>query len=125
MGHFEPMMDRSINKLELVNESLLMILNYHLLSFSDFNTDEGIKHYLGYGYLIVIGLIILVNVVVIINKAYLRYQRRRHLYRLWKLREKLALDRMRQRFQGNKRLVSDIRNGRFIRVATVNKKSGG
>ena len=49
----------------------------------------------------------------LIQKSFIKYMRRRKLYRMWKERERLGLERIRERFKNNKQLVKDIRSGKF------------
>lgn len=49
-------------RLELANEVLVLILYYHLITFSNFNTDLEVQFLMGYSFLVFLTLMIAVNV---------------------------------------------------------------
>ena len=49
-------------KLEIFNESMIMVIQYHLLVFSKFNLDNTSKYQMGYSYVGVIGVTLVVNI---------------------------------------------------------------
>ena len=47
LGETQPMKDKTQNRLELFNESFVLIYTYHLYLFTDFMTDLLIRDFIG------------------------------------------------------------------------------
>ena len=47
LGYTEPFKLRVTNKLELMNEMFTMLVNYHLICFTDFVSDPKMRNFMG------------------------------------------------------------------------------
>jgi hypothetical protein len=61
VGYIPPFKSRLTNLLELVNEAFLLIVCYHLFTFTDFLADVDTREYVGYSLLFTVVVCILVN----------------------------------------------------------------
>lgn len=76
-----------------MNEFLIMIMNYHTLCFTDFNTSSDAQFTMGYSYIALIFLIIFINIGSMVYKILGSFTRKRHLMRLKQIKIKMALDK--------------------------------
>ena len=72
IGIVKPMKDSSINRREIFNEALTIILYYHVFCFTDFVRDPYIKFNLGYTCLFFNLVHLLVNLYYITRESYQR-----------------------------------------------------
>ena len=77
----KPHDDRRRIHLELCNEACFMVMNYHMICFSNFNTDPNAQFYMGYSF------IVFTLIQVIINLGYLMTQQ----MKLWKRLKRMKL----------------------------------
>ena len=68
--------------IEIVNECFFMLLNYHMLVFTLFNPDLETQYYMGWSYLVSMGLLILINLIYVATNVFLKASRTRHLKKL-------------------------------------------
>ena len=69
-GQARPHRFRSQAYLEIFNESMLMMLYYHVIIFSDFVIDPMARFQMGYSFLTFFGIIIIVNLAVSSAKSF-------------------------------------------------------
>jgi len=50
-------------KIEITNEVCMMIMNYHMLCFSNFNTDPMAQFYMGYSFIAFTIITVIINLV--------------------------------------------------------------
>ena len=65
--------------MEVLNESLLMVLSYHLIMFSDYNLNPDFVYTMGNWFVYITYSLILVNLGYIINKDIAKLIRNRNL----------------------------------------------
>lgn len=91
IGSQRTMASRELQRLELMNETFVMLVSYHMLLFSPFiYYSELIKFHLGFSFVGVIYLMISVNMLYIFVKVgskLIRYLRTKHLSRRQKAKE--------------------------------------
>lgn len=51
-AHRKPHDDKRRIHLEICNEACFMIMNYHMICFSNFNTDPSSQFYMGYSFIV-------------------------------------------------------------------------
>mmetsp|Transcript_39250 Transcript_39250/g.59877 ORF Transcript_39250/g.59877 Transcript_39250/m.59877 type:complete len:187 (-) Transcript_39250:68-628(-) len=61
--------DRQQYQLEILNEGLLMVMNYHMLCFTDFVDDKMLQYWLGYSFLGLIALLVVANILIMTSKV--------------------------------------------------------
>ena len=81
-GYVLPHSDKNRTKLEIINECLIMIMNYHTLCFTDFNASSEAQFMTGYSYIALVFVIILINIGSMVYKILNSFTRKRHLMRL-------------------------------------------
>lgn len=72
-----PHWDTKRVQIEVFNELMILGACYHLICFSDFNLDVDAQFNMGYSFVALIILVVLVNVVVVIRKQYVAYKKRK------------------------------------------------
>jgi hypothetical protein len=75
----KPHIYKSRRWIEVFNEVWIMMMNYHLIAFSDFNRSNLTQYLAGYSYIFNIGFIVAVNLVVMIYKMIQKFIRLRKL----------------------------------------------
>jgi len=74
-----PHEDRNRVRLEIFNECLIMILNYHMMLFSGFNMKKDLGFYLGYSAVTVAAIMIFANLGYMLNKDLHKCRKRANL----------------------------------------------
>ena len=87
-GGQRPHVNPRVQRVEMFNEFVFMGLLYHLLTFTLFNLDAQSKFTMGYSFLAMLGLLIVVNLMVIARNSYDKYRRKRLLKELRKIYKK-------------------------------------
>lgn len=72
-----PHVDRRRLKLEVFNELMIMLINYHMATFSKFNLDVYSGFIMGYSHVAIILLIVLVNIGSLIHKILDSYHKKK------------------------------------------------
>jgi hypothetical protein len=67
-GGRRPHNDRKRINLELANEAMFMIMNYHLICFSNFNTSDEMQFLMGYSFVGALALTITINLVYLVTR---------------------------------------------------------
>jgi len=65
-GLTEPYNTVSANRMDLLNESFVLLTTYHLYSFTDFMTDVDTRNYMGISLIVVTVTSILVNIGIVV-----------------------------------------------------------
>jgi len=65
-GLTEPYNTVSANRMDLLNESFVLLTTYHLYSFTDFMTDIDTRNYMGISLIVVTVTSILVNIGIVV-----------------------------------------------------------
>jgi hypothetical protein len=60
--HIDAHDKKSDKNLEIINESLCAVIFYHLLLFSEFNTNVDVKFTYGYTFIMTMGIVMAVNI---------------------------------------------------------------
>ena len=68
-----------MGRLEVINESLLMVANYHMLCFSKFNLDKMQRFNMGWSFLMLLSLIVFLNIIYVIIGQIEKVKRSRSL----------------------------------------------
>jgi hypothetical protein len=68
--------------MEIFNESMIMLFNYHMILFTDFCYDNKVQYLVGGSYQASILLLVFVNISMIVTKVVESYKRKKHLDRL-------------------------------------------
>jgi hypothetical protein len=74
-----PHIERSRCYIEIFNEVMIMIVNYHLICFSEFNMDVDMQFNMGYSLIFFIFFVVFVNIMVMVRKQFDRHKRLRVL----------------------------------------------
>ena len=74
-----PHWDRRRGRIEVFNEVMILGATYHLVCFSDFNLDTDAQFKMGYSFIALFGIVVVVNVAVVVRKQYLALKRKREL----------------------------------------------
>lgn len=74
-----PHEDRNRTQLEVFNEVMIMVSNYHMLLFSKFNINDEFLWQMGYSYIFFVGVTISVNCYYITTKTLAYIERRRRI----------------------------------------------
>lgn len=115
----KPHAEKSRVSLEIFNECMIMILNYHVVSFSPFNLHASSKFQMGYSYLIVIGVTIVFNMWVMINKLITKKSREGKLVLIRKLKElrykELGIRRLKDEEENNPSSLTSLNSGRILK----------
>ena len=80
-GYTSPMVNLQANRMELCNETFVLITTYHLYQFTDFMTDPYNRRIVGFSLIIItcfnvilnIGLIVISTMALVIRKLKLKY----------------------------------------------------
>jgi hypothetical protein len=80
-GFTDPMVSRSANTLDLINEASILLVTYHLYQFTGFMTDLDMRTYVGYSMIVVtissvllsIGNVVVSTGALTLRKLKLRY----------------------------------------------------
>jgi hypothetical protein len=88
VGLMSPYSDRSANQIELFNETCVILINYHLICFTDFVLDLEKKDQVGYSLIAVTIFYIVVNLSLISFQNIVTLCRKIKLYRLKLNRQK-------------------------------------
>lgn len=86
VGYIPPFKSRLENLLELVNESFVLLVCYHLFTFTDFLVDTNTREYVGYSLFATVIICISINMWVVgylmatlsISKLKIIFYKRRH-----------------------------------------------
>lgn len=89
-------------RLEIFNECMLMLLNYHFVIFSNFNLDNESKYTMGKVYLVIVALTIFVNISLIITASTERQLRRLRIKLKKKLRLQMHLEQQARQIERQK-----------------------
>jgi len=65
-GYTRPVIDSVVNKMELVNETCVLLTTYHLYQFTEFMTHLENRNLVGRSLMILIILVVLLNIAVIV-----------------------------------------------------------
>jgi ABC-type dipeptide/oligopeptide/nickel transport system permease subunit len=65
--------------LEIFNEFLLLIVNYHLLTFTVFNLEPMRRFMMGWSFLGALAVIVIVNIAYVIHGQILKIKRKKYL----------------------------------------------
>lgn len=89
----KPLEDPSANHMEIFNESMILVVNYHLFLFHFFNDDPTSAYTVGWSCILIMITMMLVNVVVVLAKSFkgIRLFIKRIIMRL-RLRKPTAID---------------------------------
>ena len=68
--------------MEIFNECMIMLFNYHMIMFTDFCYDNKVQYLTGGSYQASILLLVFVNISMIVTKVVESYKRKKHLDRL-------------------------------------------
>lgn len=83
-GGSKPHVFKRRRQIEVFNEWMIMVMNYHLVAFSEFNMNTKAQYNMGYSYVFMIGVVIAVNLSFMFVKMYHQFQKKRALYNLRK-----------------------------------------
>jgi len=61
-----------LNKIEIMNESFMLFTAYYIIIFSGFFTNIEARYNYGFGYNVILGLVVLINIVFIFIEIYKR-----------------------------------------------------
>jgi hypothetical protein len=64
----KPHNDKKRIHLEICNEACFMIMNYHMITFSNFNTDPEAQFYMGYSFIVFTCFMVLINLVYLMTQ---------------------------------------------------------
>jgi hypothetical protein len=70
-----PHEDKNRVRVEIFNEIMIIVMNYHMLTFTDFNLDAMGQYKMGYSFILIILVVITINILVMLDKKYKQYQR--------------------------------------------------
>lgn len=73
----QPHWDPRRNKLEIFNEAIILILSYHMVTFSEFNINVDTNFIMGYSFIAFIMLMIAVNCLYMISETVQKWRRRK------------------------------------------------
>jgi len=68
----KPMYPSILNKIEIMNESFMLFTSYYIIIFSGFFTDIEARYNYGFGYNVLLGMIVMINIVFIFIEIYRR-----------------------------------------------------
>jgi hypothetical protein len=74
-----PHIEKSRCYIEIFNEIMIMIINYHMVSFSEFNLDVNMQFNMGYSLIAVIFFVVFVNIMSMVRKQLEKHKRIRVL----------------------------------------------
>ena len=66
----KPHLEKNKTRIEIINESAVMILNYHMVSFSDYNLHSEAQFNMGYSYVIFVAILVVVNLCFMLNTIF-------------------------------------------------------
>jgi ABC-type protease/lipase transport system fused ATPase/permease subunit len=67
--------------IEVFNESMIMIVNYHLLTFTLFNLEIERHFTMGWSFLGLLSFIMIVNIIYVVHGSCLKINRKKYLRR--------------------------------------------
>ena len=62
VGTQEPFAEKVKKSLDLFNEFIVLVINYHLLCFTDFLSDPDMREYVGYSMIVVTSVFLAINI---------------------------------------------------------------
>jgi len=86
VGMVMPHTEKVYNRLEIVNESLLILLAYHMFAFTPFVAEKDISYMTGWSAIVVIAVIIVLNITMMVNLGSKKLIRKVRMERLKKRR---------------------------------------
>ena len=96
VGTVQPFIDPTLNKLELANETVILVITYFMVVYSDFVPEIETRFLMGWFNLFLIMALMVVTVFIIVgNQGYLLYKDLKLRYLKYKLK-KLIAKRMKQ-----------------------------
>jgi uncharacterized paraquat-inducible protein A len=60
--------DRNRRNIEILNECCFMVINYHMISFSNFNIDPYAQFAMGYSFIVFTVLLVLLNLIYLMTQ---------------------------------------------------------
>lgn len=79
-------------RLELFNESMIMIFNYHILLWTDFCYDNEFQYSVGDSFRVCLLILVFVNIIMMLTNAVVKYKRKKYLATMKKVwKTKVAL----------------------------------
>lgn len=100
-------------RMEIFNECMIMLFNYHMILFTDFCYDNKVQYLTGGSYQASILLLVFVNISMIITKVVESYKRKKHLDRL---KDQYVL-RMQEYREEKRQLAMKMKEDRHKNVA--------
>lgn len=80
----QPHIESRRRQMEVFNEWMVLVMIYHLVSFSEFNMSNAAQFNMGYSYIMCLGIVVFVNLFQMMHKMFYKWRTK---YRLLKIRK--------------------------------------